>query len=187
MNDSGNASGRGLGFILLWAAIANGTPYSGESFLLALMIVGMGWLAGQMFRSAVSRLGEHAWSMLCQLIGLAIVVVWLYPGPFGLVLFWVAAAGLPLWIAGFLAHHYASRIAFPGWVLQRAALALLVNAVVFLGIWTHSITLPIFWTAGAAVVFVFGWMLGAPYRVTRHDAHMGREEEFESAGYSRDR
>ncbi len=187
MAENGAGSALGFTFLGLWVFIANYSPFFEIAFMLALLIMALAWLAGGLFGMGASRMGNPAWVMLCQLFSLCFVVVWLYPASGGKVLFWIMMAGLPTFIVGYFAHGLALHFAVPDWVLPRAAIAIFINAVLTMAFLSGSVVAPVFWAIGGTVVFLFGWIIGAPVTGWRHDAHMGSEEEFERAGYSRDR
>ncbi len=187
MTDDARGNAIGVIFLVVWLLIGNGTPYGAAGFFLAALVMGIGWAAMRFFGMAVSRGGEAAWGLFCQLGLIAIFVIWLYPGPPLVVIFWMWVVGLPCVIAGMIARALTKRIAPPKWVLERIALTLIANGLIVFFLVSFSVTAAIVWTAAVAGAFVYGWLLGELSITGRHDARMGTSDEFEEAGYSRDR
>lgn len=193
MQNGDVALGRLIWFVITVVVVQSQTPLEGwPSFIAAVLLWIVAWLAARLAGNAVAQLEGKAWSLLCQLGAVFGLFLWFAPGGFVGKALIVWGVAIPLvFLSAF------SRRVYDWWPWRRPGVGFAVEAAASVAIIVLMFGWGVFRPMGALMNFaavcglgilslVYGWLLAERPIVLGHDARFGDEEEFRRSGMSRD-
>jgi hypothetical protein len=182
-------------FCIVWWALAHEPDYEDHSFVYAVLLMLIGWLAIRMAGHAYSRLGKRAALLMLQVAGWFFLFVTFAPGRPGLKLLAVWAYGLPLLFAGGAARLVYERCPILRKEFDKVPGGLCAIGLIF-GPFAHWETSGGYWgglwqTAVeiifASIPLYYGWRFGEPVPRGERDARFGSQDDYRAAGMSDER
>jgi hypothetical protein len=195
MSGQNESKGPIILFCIVWWVLAHEPEYEDHSFLYALLLMLIGWLAIRMAGHAYSRLGKRAVLLMLQVAGWFFLFLSFVPGRVGLKLLAIWGYGIPLLFVGGAARLLYERFPKHREKLDAVPQALCGILLVFGpfmrweasgGYWAalwQTIVEIIF----ASIPLYYGWQLGEPVPRGERDARFGSQDDYRAAGMSDER
>jgi hypothetical protein len=195
MSAASESKGPVILFLITWYAVAKHTWFESYSFIVALLLMLIGWLGIKAAGNAIARLRWKAWLLLLQVAAWFVLFLFFAPPAPNIKVLILWGVGIPLLFTGGLARRVYER--FPQFREEFDAAPIWVSLVFIIagsvaswfqgyGFWMG------FWgalafTALASVPLYYGWRLAEPLARGKRDARLGSQEGYRAAGKSDER
>jgi hypothetical protein len=195
MNARNESRGGTILFLGTWFVLGDNTELGGYSFLAAIALMGIGWLALRVMGRAVSLQGARGWWLIAAMVALAALFLWLMPAVPMKKVFVLWAFVLPLIVTGATCAWLGGRFVRLKGAMMRAPFVLLPLGIAAGMLASDYVGYPMVWNEWtfvgtallASVALAFGVALGATEPRENHDARFGTEDQFQQAGMSDER